>query len=141
DLGWVGQLHPDRAAAYDLPAPPVAFELDLEAVARGAAEPGHFAGLERFPGVERDMALVVDRGVSAQAVLDAVSSVESPLVRGACLFDAFEGGRLPEGKVSLAVRVVYRSDERTLTEDEVATVESAILRRLEEGVGARLRDT
>ncbi len=140
-LGWVGQIHPDRGEAYELPSPAVAFELDLEALARAAAEPGHFSGLERFPAVERDVAVVVDRTVAAQAVLDALASLDSPLVRSARLFDVFEGGRLPPGKVSLAVRVVYRSEERTLTEEEAAEVEDAILRRLEERVGARLRDT
>lgn len=141
ELGWVGEIHPDRRQAYELPAPTLAFEVDLEAAARGSGQPGHFPGLARFPAVERDMALVMDRDIPAQAVLDAVAAVESPLVRSARLFDAFEGGRLPPGKMSLAVRLVYRSDERTLTEEEVAAVEGVILRRLEEGVGARLRDT
>ncbi|MFU8857138.1 MAG: phenylalanine--tRNA ligase subunit beta [Deferrisomatales bacterium] len=140
-FGWVGQIHPDRAEGYELPSPAVGFELDLEAAGRAAATPGHFPGLERFPAVERDVAVLVERSVRAQDVLDAVASVESPLVRSARLFDVFEGGRLPPGTLSLAVRVVYRSDERTLTEEEVAAVEAAILGRLEERVGARLRDT
>jgi phenylalanyl-tRNA synthetase beta chain len=63
------------------------------------------------------------------------------LLRKAELFDAFEGGKLPEGKMSLAVRVTYRSDERTLTEEDVTSLEKQILDRLAAGVDARLRDT
>ena len=62
------------------------------------------------------------------------------LARHGSLFDVFEGGRVPEGKVSLAFRVVYRSDERTLTEAEVSEVENALLQRLEKRVGASLRE-
>jgi phenylalanyl-tRNA synthetase beta chain len=141
ELGWVGQVHPDRLDPYEIPGPAVAFELSVEDVGAVAEGTGHFRGLARFPSVERDLAIVVDRGVSAQAALDAVGAVASPLVRAAVLFDAFEGGRLPEGKVSLAIRVTFRADDRTLTEAEVEDVEALILRRLESQVGARLRDT
>lgn len=139
-LGWVGQVHPERLDAYEIPSDTYAFELDLDAAGRVGREPGHFGGLDRFPGTERDVALLVDREVTAQQVAEAIASLESPLIRSATLFDAFEGGRLPEGKVSLAFRVTYRSEERTLTEEDVIRVEQELLRRLEERVGARRRD-
>jgi phenylalanyl-tRNA synthetase beta chain len=139
ECGWLGQIHPDRLEIYEIPAPAVAFEVNLERVSQAAEGVGRFAGLERFPSVERDVAVVVDRTVTAQTVLDSIDSFGSPLIRTAALFDVFEGGRVPEGRVSLAFRVVYRSDERTLTEEEVSEVENALLRRLEERVGASLR--
>jgi len=141
ELGWVGQLLPERSEAYDIPVNVVGFELNLVGASAVAAEAGHFRGLERYPAVERDMALLVRRSVTAASILEAVASVDSPLVRSADLFDAFEGGKLPEGVVSLAVRVTYRSEERTLTEQDVAGVEKQILAALAERVGARLRDT
>ncbi len=139
-VGWVGQIHPDRLGAFDLDEPAVAFELDLDRAATKAEPAGSFPGLGRFPAAERDLAIVVDRSVTVQQVLDEIEAMDSPLVRGAVLFDAFEGGRLPEGKVSLALRVTYRSDERTLTEEEVREVEAALLARLSDRLGARLRD-
>ncbi|GAB4255918.1 MAG: phenylalanine--tRNA ligase subunit beta [Deferrisomatales bacterium] len=138
-LGWLGQVHPLRLESYDLGGPVFAFELDLDAVARVAREPGPFTGLARYPAVERDLAIVVDREVAVQAVVDAIASVESPLVRSAVLFDCFEGGRLPPGKVSMAFRVTYRSEERTLTEADVTATEGELLARLQERVGAQLR--
>jgi phenylalanyl-tRNA synthetase beta chain len=139
ECGWVGELHPDRLGAYEIPPPAMAFELDLDALARVAEEPGPFTGLGKFPAVERDVALLLDRAVPAEAVLEAIDSLASPLIRSAVLFDAFEGGRIPPGKVSLAFRITYRTDERTLTEAEVMEVEKTLLRRLEERVGASLR--
>jgi phenylalanyl-tRNA synthetase beta chain len=139
EVGWVGELHAGRLPAYELSAPVAAFELDLTGASEHAVPIGPFEGLERFPSVERDLALLVDRTVQTQTLLDAIASLASPLVRSAALFDAFEGGRLPPGTVSLAIRITYRSDERTLTEEEVSDLERRILERLSERTGARLR--
>ncbi len=141
DLGWLGQVRGERAEAFELELPAVAFELDLEAVGAGATGPAPWRALPRYPAVERDLALVVERAVPVQAVLDAVAAVGSPLVRSVVLFDAFEGGRIPAGQVSLAFRVTLRSDERTLTEGDIAQVESDLLACIGERTGARLRDS
>lgn len=139
-LGWVGELHPDCLEAYGLGGPVCAFEVDLDAVSTLAAGVGAFGSLARYPAVERDLALIVSRDVSCQRILDEVRALQSPLVRQVTFFDAFEGGRIPEGELSMAFRVVYRSAEKTLTEEEVSAVESELLKQLAEAVGARLRD-
>ncbi|MBI5443868.1 MAG: phenylalanine--tRNA ligase subunit beta [Deltaproteobacteria bacterium] len=140
ELGWVGEVHPARLSAYELVAPVCAFEVDLLVASEvsGAAE--RFRGLDRYPAVERDIALLADRSVLTADVLEAIGSVGSKLIRSAVLFDAFEGKRLPEGKVSLAFRITYRSDERTLTEEEVTKLEDQVLRRIADRTGAKLRE-
>jgi phenylalanyl-tRNA synthetase beta chain len=139
-LGWIGEILPDLLGAYELVAPVVAFQFDLDAVADAASEVGAFPGLAKFPAMERDIALLVDRAVSTQALIDAVAELKLDLVKSVVLFDAFEGGKLPEGKQSLALRITYQSDERTLTEEEVSGVEASIVKKLAENHGARLRD-
>jgi phenylalanyl-tRNA synthetase beta chain len=139
-LGWVGEMHPDRLGAYELSSPVTAFEVELDALATVAVGIGPFGGLARYPAVERDLAVIVDRVVSCQAIEDAIRALKSPLVQSIKFFDAFEGGRIPEGKVSMAFRVTYRSGEKTLTEDEVSSLEKAILAHLSTTLGARLRD-
>lgn len=141
EIGWVGELHPARLDPYELAAPVVAFEVDLGAASGTVGSPKSFPGLPRFPSVERDIALLVDRAVSHRTLLETMASVESPLLRSVVLFDAFEGGRLPQGKVSLAFRITYRADDRTLTEGEVAGVEKTLVGLLTERHGARLRDS
>ncbi|MBI5018559.1 MAG: phenylalanine--tRNA ligase subunit beta [Deltaproteobacteria bacterium] len=140
DLGWCGEVHPACRSAYEIPAAVVAFEIDLEAASAAAWAPDHFAGLARYPSVERDLAFLVGCGVSTRRFLDVIAEVRSPLVRSVVLFDAFEGGRLPPGTVSLAFRVTYRADDRTLTEAEVSDVEKIIAERVAGALGARLRD-
>ncbi|HSH70149.1 MAG TPA: phenylalanine--tRNA ligase subunit beta [Deferrisomatales bacterium] len=141
ELGWCGQLHPDRAEAYQVPEPLFVFELDLDRLQQGSRKPGAFLGLDRYPAVARDLAVVLDRGVPVQQVLDAVADCRGrePLLRSATLFDIYEGERLAADKVSLAIRVVYRSEERTLTEEEVQRAEAGVLTHLEQQLGARLR--
>jgi len=137
--GWVGEIRSDRLEPYEIAPPAVGFEIDLELADRYSSQPGVFPGLDRFPPVERDLALLVDQGVPAQAVLDAIAAFDSPLLRSVVLFDAFEGGPIPEGKTSLAFRITCRAEERTLTEEEVYELEGGLLKQLEERVGARRR--
>jgi phenylalanyl-tRNA synthetase beta chain len=141
ELGWCGQLHPDRVEAYQVPEQTLVFELDLDRLQRAGHRTGAFPGLDRYPAVARDLAVVLDRSVPVQQVMDAVSdhAGSEPLLRSATLFDAYEGERLAADKVSLAVRIVYRSEDRTLTEEEVQEAEAGLLAHLEQHLGARLR--
>ena len=134
-------MHPDRSEAYQVPEQTFAFELHLDRLQQARREPGAFLGLDRYPAVARDLAVVLDRGVPVQRVLDAVAdhSGREPLLRSATLFDVYEGERLAADKVSLAIRAVYRSEERTLTEEEVQRAEAGVLAHLEQQLGARLR--
>ena len=140
EAGWIGEVLPDLLDAYDLAAPVAVFQFDVGILGRPRKIAGNFRGLARFPAMERDIALLVDRAVTSEAVADVVRALDLPLVRGVLLFDAFEGGKLPEGKQSLAFRITYRDDERTLTEEEVSPVEKKIVAALTERFGARLRD-
>ncbi len=138
-VGVVGELAPRSLAAYSLAAEPVAlFELDLGKIA--PAVPvlrARFQPFSRYPSAMRDLALVVDAGVSAQQLLGAIES--EPLVVRATLFDLFEGGALPPGKKSLAFRLDLQSDQETLTAARLNEVVSAIVDRLERESGAALR--
>lgn len=141
EFGWIGEMHPDLLDAFELTSPVAVFEFDLEKAAAFSVSAGNFPGLTRFPAVERDLALLVDRGVTVAQIEEAVRELGIELLKGITLFDAFEGGKIPEGKQSLALRFTYQSPERTLTEEEVAQKETAIVDRLTQKLGARLRDS
>jgi len=140
-VGWCGQLHPDPAQTYEVPEQTLAFELDLDRLQGVRRSPGKFTGLDRYPAVARDLAVVIDRATPVQQVLDAVAehAQREPLLRTATLFDVYTGERLAEGKVSLAMRLVYRAEQRTLTEEDVQRAEAGVLAHLEQQLGARLR--
>jgi phenylalanyl-tRNA synthetase beta chain len=116
------------------------FELEMDAllsVAKTVGPADVYSPIVRYQDSARDLALLVDRNVPA-AQVTAIAR-KNRLVSSATVFDVFEGKGLPEGKKSLAVRVVYQSPDKTLTADELAKSEAGILRALEHQLGATLR--
>ena len=96
-----------------------------------------FKRLPRYPGAYRDLAVVLDRDVAAGSVQRIIE--RHPLVAQATLFDVYEGAGVPDGKRSLAYRVLLQHTERTLSGDEVDKAQADILAGLEREVGAQLR--
>ena len=116
-IGWIGTLHPRLVQAFDLPAAPVLFELDSQALAQRGL-PRH-ASLSRFPQVRRDLAFVLDVHTPADELLAALNEVASVQVRSIDVFDDYRGKGMAENQKSLAIRVVMQDTERTLTDQEV----------------------
>ncbi|MNC86699.1 Phenylalanine--tRNA ligase beta subunit [compost metagenome] len=93
----------------------------------------------RFPPVVRDIALLVDAGVPAQALLDAAQAEKPPIVVDVALFDLYQGQNLPAGRKSLAFRVVMQDTERTLTDTEADAARDALIGLWGRRFGAILR--
>ncbi len=125
--------------AFDLPAGAVAAELDAGALLSLGTGVPLFEDLLTYPAVEHDLALVVDRDVAADEVVRAVRAAAGGLLRSVYVFDVFEGAQVGEGKKSLALRLSFRSPERTLAEAEVNDARAGLLDALRAGLGAELR--
>jgi phenylalanyl-tRNA synthetase beta chain len=136
-LGTIGELHPKVADAFEISGPVGLFELNLMVTAPFAAGHRMFEAIPRFPNITRDLALVVDAGVTHRQVLDIAKSF--PLVAEVVLFDVYSGKQVAAGKKSLAYRLVYQSPTHTLTDEEVNKVQAQILDRLTAELGATLR--
>ncbi len=136
-LGVVGELHPKVADAFEIADEVYLFELDLTTLLPFTLEHRMFQPISRFPAVVRDMALVVDSGVTNAQVQKIMRGF--PLVTEVSLFDLYSGEQLPAGKKSLAYRISYQSPEHTLTDDEVNKVQQQILDKLAKELGATLR--
>jgi len=137
--GVVGQVHPRVAAALDVPAQTVVFELDAGALLRAATLVPRSVPLTRFPAVFRDIALVVDAGLSAESVRQIIREVGGALVEEAALFDVYTGDRVAAGKKNLAFALSYRSPDKTLTDVEVNAAHERIVREVESRLGGALR--
>ena len=135
--GTVGEIHPKVLLAFDLSEPVYLLEIDLKTLVQFAASHRDYQPVPRFPAIVRDMALIVDAGVSHQQVKQIISGF--PLVEGVEVFDVYSGGQVPAGKKSLAYRISYRSPKHTLTDEEVVRVQEQILHRLNKELGAVLR--
>ena len=142
-LGYLGELHPTVTAAAKIDGRVVAFEIDVEPVL-GAARIPRAEPLPKFPGVQRDLAVVVEEHVAAAALLASIreSSGDSGAVTLEAVrpFDEYRGSQVPEGFKSVAFTLTFRSPERTLTDAEVDALMSVIRAGLEKRHRARFRE-
>lgn len=136
-LGWLGELHPQLQQGLDIDDSMVLCELDMEPLL--LAEVPSFEPLARYPSVRRDLALVVDKEVSAQAVIDTVRSIANNLLREARIFDIYTGQGIDSNKKSMALSLTFRDSSRTLNDQEVAAFVDEIVEHLTAQLGAVLR--
>jgi len=136
-VGWLGTLHPRIARELDVEGDACVFELRLAGV-QPARRPT-FGELSRFPASRRDLAIVVDERVTAQAVQDVIRQRGGDLLREVWLFDVYRGKGIAEGRKSLAFGLNLQDFSRNLTDHVVEDAVSGILAGLAEQFGATLR--
>jgi phenylalanyl-tRNA synthetase beta chain len=137
-VGYLGQIHPDVCDELGLP-PFSVFELDFEGLLQYAPRRITVRSLPRFPAVERDLAVVVDRAFPSQQIISWIASLGESLIRHIEVFDQYLGSPIPEGKKSLAYKISYRADDRTLTDAEVHALHQRIVQQIGDVFGAQLR--
>jgi phenylalanyl-tRNA synthetase beta chain len=121
-IGMVGQLTPSIAEARGLPAGEPLYVAELDAERLGTALPGEGLRadpLPRFPPIVRDVSLLLDEALPAAAVRGTIRATAPATLVSVVEFDRYQGSGIPEGRISLSLRLTFRSTERTLTDDEV----------------------
>ena len=136
--GYLGRLHPDICEQLEAP-PCCVFELDFEKLLEYAPRRIAAHALPRYPAVERDVAIVVDRDFAAQRIIDWFKNSGNALIEFVEVFDHYVGAPIPEGKKSLAYKVSYRAEDRTLTDTEINTLHQSLVDRLGTTFGAERR--
>ncbi|GIP38804.1 phenylalanine--tRNA ligase beta subunit [Paenibacillus sp. J31TS4] len=137
-LGTIGQLHPDLQRTHDLEETYLA-ELELDTLCGLADFSVQYAPLPRYPAMTRDLALVVDSGVAVGSMEQTARETAGSLLESIEVFDVYTGERLGEGKKSVALSLVYRHPERTLTDEEVTELNGKVVAALEQSFEAELR--
>ncbi|MCE7793405.1 phenylalanine--tRNA ligase subunit beta [Salipaludibacillus sp. CUR1] len=138
EAGVLGQLHPAAAKEWSLPETYV-FELDLSILMSFPAEAVRYEAIPRYPGMDRDIALVVDEDIKAEELEKVIVAHGGSLLSTVSVFDLYQGENLEAGKKSLAFSLRYQNREKTLTEEEITEVHTKVLQALEEKLGAKLR--
>ena len=98
-----------------------------------------FTEISKFPAVKRDLALLLDKGVSFVEVEKIAKESERKLLREVVLFDVYEGKNLPAGKKSYAVSFFLQDEGKTLTDKQIDAIMKKIQTNLEQKLGAQLR--
>lgn len=138
EIGWIGALHPAIGAKLDVSQPVYLFELKLAAVTQRGIP--HFQEIPKFPSIKRDLAIVVDEHVTAQAVSDCIHRVSTTLLSNLKLFDVYRGKGIDSGRKSLAFSLTLQDHTRTLTDQDVDVAIDEVLSTLNRELGATLRN-
>jgi len=141
-VGYLGVLAPEIVERIDLKKKKpeiVLFEVNLDLLLTFIPDSITFTPLPKYPSVERDVALVVDDSIPVSEVRKVIRTFPSELIEEVSIFDYYKGGNIPEGKKSLAFSIIYRSKEKTLTDEEVEALHATLLKHILENTGGKLR--
>jgi len=137
-LGIFGKLHPKIAEKLELKNTPFVAELNLDLLRELYKKP-LYRGISKFPPVKRDFAFVFDKEtLKSEGILETAKEVFGELLEEAFVFDVYEGERLAPNEISVAVRIVLRHPERSLSDSEVNQLAQRYIEKLERR-GYRLR--
>ena len=138
-LATFGQVHPAVAAAYEIDREAYLAYFDVDALFELANLTKAYVLLARFPEISRDMAVVVTDNIINSDLLAIIRKNGGKHLRTSSLFDVYTGENVAPGTKSMAYSLVFRADDRTLTDEEVAKTMAKILAALQDAYGAQLR--
>lgn len=138
-VGWVGELHPLVARAWELDGTVAAFEVDLDRVVAHAVAVPRYEDLTSFPPVRQDLAVIVGEDVVAADVIGAVRGAGGKLLQDVRVFDVYRGAQVGEGRKSLALALTFQAPDRTLSDEDVVPVREKVVKALAARVGGELR--
>ena len=136
-VGEFGEVAAAVRAAFDIDVPVFAAALSLDGAVPPAPRPVRYQALPRYPSIARDMAFVLaDAAMSAADVAAAIAEHGGSLLRDVAVFDVF---RLPTGGRSVAYRLTFQAEDRTLTDEEINTVHARVADAVSRRFGITLR--
>jgi len=142
-LGLFGQIHPELRQQRDLPEAVYLFELDINVLLLDITQEGAdvplFSTYSTYPAADRDIAFFAPLTLPLATIEQAILSAGKPLLSSVEVFDDYRGEGVPDGQRSLALRLMYRTEERTLTDEDVDPVHQAVRDSLTKTLGVTLR--
>jgi phenylalanyl-tRNA synthetase beta chain len=135
-LGIAGTLHPDVADAFGIEDPVFVAELEVGALVGASTRAAEYSPAPRFPAVERDLAVLVGEGITVGDLVATARAAGVPLLAEVEVFDVYRGAGISADKKSVALGLMYRHAERTLTDAEVDEIHAQVERALSDAHGA-----
>jgi phenylalanyl-tRNA synthetase beta chain len=129
-LGLVGKLDSLVLGNFNLKQAVYLFELSIDSLIELLPETRQSKPIPKFPAVPRDITVIVNQNTESGAILECIQNVREQLVESMYLFDVFTGDPIPPGKKSVSIRVTYRSNKKTLEDEDVGNIHKAITDRL-----------
>ncbi len=138
--GTMSSISRQRLEQFDIRQPVFYADLNWDILLKIALQKQIvFKEISKFPTVERDLAIVVDKAVAYDKIDLAIQKAGVEKLSGIHLFDLFESGKLGAGKKSVAVNFTFADEEKTMTEKEIERMIRLIISSLEKETGAEIR--
>ena len=138
-IGSFGEIHPTVQENYGIEKPLYYFEINFEKLLSLCTEVTSVSPPPRFPDTFRDIAMLVQDEIETGVVLDCIRGNKIKEMENVELFDLYKGSGIPEGHKSIAVRVRYRSPERTLTDEEVNRYQEQVVQSVLKKINVTIR--
>jgi len=141
--GRLGMIHPQKQRELKIKNNVWMADLDWKMIAnlsRCIVESRKFKKMSEFPGIERDFALLVKHDVKVEKITQIAVKIGQPLAKVVRVFDIYRGEQVPEGMTSVAVRVIFSDESRSLKEVEADEISEKILAGWKSQIGAELRN-
>ncbi len=138
-LGYIGEVHPMTANAYGIDARCYIAVIDLTELVKYASFDRKYKEIPKYPAVNRDISIVVPKELPAAVIDKMIRQRGGKILESVGLFDLYEGAQIGEGFKSMAYSIVFRSAEKTLTEQDISAAMKKILNGLE-SLGIKLRE-
>ena len=139
-MGWLGALNQKILDAYLLKQEVWAAEINLGLLFQKQTQEFRFAAVAKYPSITRDVSFIGDKNVSFEEIRVALENLKLPYLEKFNLYDRFTGSSIPQDKVSLSFRFIFRRPDRTLQADEVDVLQEKIIDTLKARFQFRLRE-
>lgn len=137
-VGYFGEVHPTVAKNYEMNNTSYIAEIDFDKLEECAQHKVTYKNIAKFPAVQRDLSLVVDDEVTVGELIEAARQ-NVHLLEEVSLFDVYKGNQVEQGKKSVSLSFKFRSENKTLTDDEIEKQMKRILSNLQSKCNAKLR--
>lgn len=138
-IGYFGQVKEEIQNTFDIETPVYLADFDVKALFNQTRKAIKYKVIPKYPFVERDLAVIVDENLEAVKLLKTVENKNIPDLKQISLFDVYRGEQIEAGKKSIALRFIFQSMDRTLTEEEVTASMNKIIKVLEKEHQGKIR--
>ncbi len=139
-IGILAELKPKVIDSYDLKKRTSILEIDISKILDEVQIGDYlFEMLPKYPAVDRDLAIMLSEDIPVMEVLNIINNTDQTILKSTELFDIYQGEQIPDGKKSLAFKLLFQAKDRTLTDQEVNEVFNKIVKRLENKYEAKIR--
>ncbi len=139
NLGFAGQLRKEVLEHYDLKGPIYVFEFDFEGLLPYVTPVKKYRPLPKFPATTRDLTLILEENIFVAEILDFIQQKRPLYLEDYYIIDVYKGKPIPQGKKSITLRFIYRSPEKTLTDEEVNAIQEALAQEICNKFNAQVR--